>query len=414
MKVLGIVAEYNPFHNGHLYHLEESVRITGASHTVAVMSGNFMQRGEPSIVNKWARAETALKSGVDLVLELPVVYACSSAETFAIGAIGILDRIGAVDCLCFGSETGELNPLQQVSDILLHEPESLKAHLKNYLSKGVNFPVARALALEKYMGPSASNIHRLLKAPNNILAIEYLKALKRLQSTIIPYTIKRHAAGYHSSRIRRSIASASAIRSHLLKVKNKPELMERIMPDTTLDVLNREFAAGRGPIHTDLFSAIIISDIRRLGTQRLKGFPEVTEGLENRIWKAARKSTSISAMINQAKTKRYTHTRLKRVSVYIMLDMYKNLVAKLKHSNYPSYARVLGLNKKGREILKRANTLSKAPIITKTSNHSFEKDTLLLEILEKDILATDLYVLGYPNADHAFAGQDFVTSPLFL
>ncbi len=414
MKVLGIVAEYNPFHNGHLYHLEESMRVTGATHSVAVMSGNFMQRGEPSIVNKWARAEMAIKAGVDLVIELPVVYACRSAEAFAMGALNILDGIGTVNCICFGSESGDLHGLEHISAILAEEPEGFKDHLKTFLSKGQSFPSARGNALEKYLGPSAEGLRRLLLSPNNILAIEYLKAIKRLGSRIEAFTIKRFAADYHSTSINSSIAGASAIRKQILKRNSLTKKATMSIPKTTSGVLKRELVMGRGPVYSDRFSLPVIAEIRKLKGEDLKKYPEVTEGLENRILSAARENITITDMLKQIKTKRYTHTRIRRISTYIMLGIYKDLLEQLKQQKYPCYARVLALNTKGREILKKANDRSCIPIITKASHYSFGENSPLPEIFQRDILATDLYVMGYFNGEYAFAGQDFVTSPVYL
>ncbi len=414
MKVLGIVAEYNPFHNGHSYHLEESIKITGATHSVAVMSGSFMQRGDLSIVNKWARAEMAVKAGVDLVLELPVVYACRSAEAFAMGAVNLLNGIGVVDCISFGSESGSLSQLQRVSDVLAEEPEVFKHQLRYFLSKGLSFPSARALALEKCPGNPSHGFSKLLASPNNILAVEYLKALKRLKSGIYPVTVKRYASSYHSSSIINKVASASAIRSHLLKTGVVTARVSRAMPETTLGILRREFAMGRGPVCSDILDLPVISGIRKLGARDLKKFPEVAEGLENRIYRAARENATIPDLLLQAKTKRYTHTRLRRITAYIALDIHRNMLERLEHFGYPCYARVLALNTRGREILKEANTRSRIPVITKTSNHGFEKNSPFINMLRKDILSTDLYVLGYSNGDFAFAGQDFVTSPVYL
>ncbi|MGI6703132.1 MAG: nucleotidyltransferase [Clostridia bacterium] len=414
MKVLGIVAEYNPFHNGHLYHLEESRRIAGATHTVAVMSGNFVQRGEPAVVNKWARAEMAVKAGVDLVLELPTVYACRSAEGFSMGALKILHGIGVVDSLCFGSEAGNLQGLTEVSRILAQEPEGYKELLRDYLARGQSFPSARASALERFLGPSAGELHPLLASPNNILAIEYLKALERLKSGIVPYTVRRKAAGYHSRSIYSRISSATAIRGELTRRNAVTERTAKVLPRSSIEVLEREFLLGRGPVCHDMFSLAVITLIRRMGPETLERYPEVTEGLENRIQGAAGKETTVTGILDRIKTKRYTHTRLRRILTYILLDITRESVIRLEEQNSPCYARVLALNKKGAEILKKAGNSTKIPIITKTAHHGFPKESPLLEILQKDVLATDLYVTAYANGKYSFAGQDYVTSPFFL
>lgn len=414
MKVLGIVAEYNPFHNGHLYHLKKAVEATGATHSVAVMSGSFVQRGEPSVVNKWARAEMAVRAGIDLVIELPVLYACRSAEGFATGALSILDGMGAVDYICFGSESGDLEKLRAVSRILATEPSDYKALLKHFLAMGHNFPTARAAALEKYMDKPGSDLNRILKSPNNILAIEYLKALERLNSSIVPFTIRRFAAGYHSQSLRRTIASATAVRRELTGKYKMTKRLSKVLPYTSSFILHRELASGRGPVSFELFSLPVIAQIRKLGPEGIRHYPEVTEGLENRIWNAAWKMAALEDMLEAIKTKRYTRTRLGRILTYILLDIKKELLDRLDSENYPCYARVLALNKKGAEVLNRAGAVSRIPIITKMARHGFREGSPLFDILQKEVLATDLYVLGYANRKYAFAGQDYVTSPFFL
>ncbi|MDD2573250.1 MAG: nucleotidyltransferase [Bacillota bacterium] len=414
MKVLGIVAEYNPFHNGHLYHLEESVRITGATHTVAVMSGSFVQRGEPSVVNKWARAEMAVRAGVDLVLELPAVYACHSAEGFAQGALNILDGIGVVDFLCFGSESGDLQGLGQIAGILAEEPEGYRALLRDFLARGQSFPSARASALERFLGSPSTSLRHTLYSPNNILAIEYLKALERLKSDIVPYTIRRYASGYHSRSFCSGIASATAVRNDLIKRNAVTGRIAKVLPITSFGILERELSLGRGPISHDRFSLPVITLIRRQEREALAQYPEVAEGLENRIQSVAGKEVTITGMLDRIKTKRYTHTRLRRILTYILLDIKKEFTKCLKEQNSPCYARVLALNIKGAEVLKEAGSKSRIPIITKTARHGFPGDSALFEILQIEARATDLYVTVYTNGKYSFAGQDFVTSPFFL
>ena len=195
MSVLGIVTEYNPLHNGHIHHLKESLAVSSADTAVCVMSGNFVQRGEPAIIDKWIRAEIALRAGMDLVIELPVVYALSSAELFAFGAVKILDSLGFVNAICFGSEAGALEPLDAIAEILANEPEEYKALLKKNLDKGLSYPASRESALKGFLG---TGMAELVSSSNNILAIEYLKALKRLNSPIKAFTIHRIGGAYNS------------------------------------------------------------------------------------------------------------------------------------------------------------------------------------------------------------------------
>jgi predicted nucleotidyltransferase len=214
MKTIGIVAEYNPFHNGHLYQLQASRGQTGADCAVVVMSGNYTQRGEPAIVDKWARAEMALHSGADLVIELPVAYAMGSAEYFAYGAVKLLDSLNAVNMICFGSEAGSIEKLSAAAAILADEPESYKSYLKDYLSKGLSFPAARQKAISSYCKNTygKDDLSSLLKSPNNILGIEYLKALRRLKSNIVPMTIERVGNEYNQAELTGKMSSATSIR----------------------------------------------------------------------------------------------------------------------------------------------------------------------------------------------------------
>lgn len=411
---MGIIAEYNPFHNGHLYHLKRSIELTDATHTVAVMSGNFVQRGGPAVISKWARAEMAIGAGVDLVIELPVVYACRSAEGFAMGALGVLDGLGIVDALCFGSESGTLRELGQIARVLAKEPEDYRTLLRHFLSKGCSFPKARTSALEKFLAFPADELLPLLSSPNNILAIEYLKAMERLGSSISPYRIKRHAADYHSPFIQSGIASATAIRQGLIKSNTLTKEFAKTLPPNCLHVLERELSLGKGSVYHDRFSLPVITLIRRLGPTALMQYPEVSEGLENRIYSAAKKEITITGMLNQIKTRRYTYTRLRRILTYVFLDITQGFLEGLKVQNNPTYVRVLALNKKGGEILNKACNSSKIPIITKSADHGFSEGSPLFKILQKEALATDLFVTGYINDKYSFAGQDFSTSPFYL
>jgi len=414
MKVLGIISEYNPFHNGHLYHLKKSLELTGATHSVAIMSGNFLQRGEPALINKWARASMAVASGVDLVIELPVVYSCRSAEAFAFGALSILDKTSTIDCLCFASESGNLDKLQYISDILSKEPEQFKTLLRFYLSKGDSFPAARSKALYDYTEDIDSSISMTIHSPNNILALEYLKAIKIFNSSIKPYTIKRIKAGYNSLDVRGKIASASAIRNEILFSEENINRIYNVIPESSMEILNNEFMHGRGPVYENLFSNQIIGNLRKLKPEVLTQYPDISEGLEFKISDSAKKYSNISGMLKEIKSKRYTLTRLKRIMIYILLEIHLDMLDALKANGFPGYVRVLAFNIKGKDILRKMKSNSTIPIITKTARYRNHEEVLPGYIMEKDLLSTDIYVMGYSNARYAFAGQDFLTSPIFL
>ena len=240
MRIVGIIAEYNPFHNGHQYHIEKSLELTGADAAVVVMSGNFIQRGAPAIMPKHSRAKMALKNGASLVIELPVPYATGSAEYFAYGAVSLLDDFGCVDALCFGSECGNLNLLKTLAKILVKEPAEYKELLSCYLKQGNSFPLARQYAMRDYL--HSDQVNDILAEPNNILGIEYLKALYRLNSTIEPYTIQRVSSHYHDQELQESYSSASAIRNVIksedfdsLKLQLSEESFEFLMPKVSHD-----------------------------------------------------------------------------------------------------------------------------------------------------------------------------------
>ena len=240
-NVLGIVAEYNPFHNGHLYHLEKSKKDTGSDYSIAVISGNFTQRGSTSLVDKWEKTQMAISNGVDLVIELPTIYATSSAENFADGAIKILDSLKIVDYVSFGAETPNLSALDHLSEILYYEPKEYKALLSIELGKGLSFPKARENALMMYLNDQ-KNIRSILNSPNNILAIEYLKSLKKLKSKINPYIIGRFESDYNSKSYTNNIASSTAIRNMLKN--NAYNVLPRLMPQSSCAILAKNIKTG--------------------------------------------------------------------------------------------------------------------------------------------------------------------------
>lgn len=234
MKVVGIVAEYNPFHNGHRYHIEEARKCTGADFVVVVMSGDFVQRGEPAVIDKYHRTEMALSQGADLVLELPAAFACASAEYFATGAVSLLHALGCVDTLCFGSECGHLDLLEEIADLFIQEPSEYKEYLKTALKSGYSFPAARDEALKEYFAEDlvkTAQIASVLSAPNNILGIEYIKALKVLGSSIRPVTITRMGQGYHETTFSDSFCSATALRRLLETPNTAPGCMQSQVPE---------------------------------------------------------------------------------------------------------------------------------------------------------------------------------------
>ena len=416
MKVLGVIAEYNPFHNGHLYHIEQSKSVSGCDAVVCVMSGNYIQRGEPALINKFARAEMALKSGIDLIIELPTPFAMSSAEMFAFGAVKILDSIGIVDCISFGSEHGDIASLQFVSDILVNEPLEYKNELKKQLSLGFSFPVCRQNALSKYIenqqiSRGSFDMSMLLETSNNILGIEYLKAISRLKSSIKPYTIRRVANQYNSTDLSGNISSATAIRNNILTVETPNEALSlnatEAIPLNTKFILDREIREGRGPNSINSFENIILALLRQTGIERLRDLPGISEGLEYRIKKAGEISGSIDELIANICTKRYTQTRIQRILFSLLTGISKSDIELFMQYGGPQYSRILGFNHTGRELLSDMKKNSLLPIIAKTSDYRNSCNKLLARMLDMEARATDLYVLGYKKQVFRKAGQEF-------
>ena len=391
-KVIGIIAEYNPFHNGHLYHLQKSLQMTHSSYSVAVVSGNFTQRGSTSLVDKWAKAEIAIKNGIDLVLELPLLYSISSAENFAEGAIKILDSLKVVDYLSFGSESGDISTLNMIADILYKEPKAYKNILSHELSKGLSFPKARENALLMYLN-DIRRFSNVLSSPNNILGIEYLKALKKLKTPITPITIERYNAGYHDTSYNGNVASATAIRN--IVKNNGWDILRKVVPENTFSTLLENIKVGHVVPDLSVFEKQIIYNLRKMSIQEIAELPDVSEGLENAIKNAANSCNSVVEFLNIIKSKRYTNTRIQRILLYALLGITKKDMA-LSKKAIP-YVRVLGFNNKGKYLISEiAKANPKLEIITSvkkymdTSNNKNSK-----YMLEKDIWATNVYTIGY-------------------
>ncbi len=398
MKITGIIAEYNPFHNGHKYHIEQSKKITNSEYCIVVMSGNYVQRGEPAITDKWTRTKMALQNGADIVIELPCVYATSSAESFAFGAVSLLNSTNIVSSMCFGSETNDIESIKNLANILCNEPYEYQNILKQELKKGLVFPVARANALKLFTG------NECVSSPNNILAVEYIKALLKLNSNIQPFTIKRQIAEYHSTDILENIASATAIR--LALKNNNKELLSKVIPKDSLDTFLKSIEEGIAPIFFDNFSALLHYKLRT-NQSELSDILDITEGIENRIINYAKTNFNISDIVSEVKTKRYTYTKIQRALLHIILDIKKD---DLKPCNY---LRVLGFRKSSEHLLSKLYHNSFIPVITnlKNSNKLLLKDAL--NMLNKDIISTDIYYLNNPNLKQRKPNREY-TTPIII
>ena len=400
--VLGITAEYNPFHNGHFYQIEEAKKQTGAKYVVAVMSGYFTQRGNTSLIDKWAKAQMALENGVDIVLELPTIYSVSSAENFAEGAIKILDSLKIVDTLCFGTETVDFAALNNIANVLHNEPKEYVAILNHELGKGISYPKARENALMMYLN-DIKRYASILSGSNNILAIEYLKALKRLKSDMTPFSIQRKKVYYNDERIIDEFASSTAIRK-LIATEQYAEV-RKVVPMSSYMLLKEKIEKGNYVIDIIKFEKEILYNLRKMTVKQIAELPDVTEGLEYAIKNAANSCNSLLELVNIIKSKRYTQTRIQRILVYALLGITKKDMANAR--KVIPYARVLGFNKNGREMLSDICSINpRINMITSVKKYEDQNiNKVLREMLEKDIFATNVYTLGYE--DDSWANLDY-------
>ncbi len=400
MKVNGIIAEYNPFHNGHKYHLEASLARTDADYTIIAMSGNFMQRGTPAMIHKYARAEMALKNGADLVLEIPSFYACASAEYYAHGAVSLLDQLGVVDCLCFGSECGDISVLTQIAEILAAEPTAYREYLTACLKQGHSYPTARSMALTAYLEDHCSSSKNsfysretkaLFTTPNNILGIEYIKALLTRNSSMKPVTIKRVGAQYHEQNLGLDYPSATAIRHAIHAAHGTCQAsVAEYLPDSVLDILEKT-AKTIQPIQTDDFSQILLYKLLLQAPYGYEDYLDVNRDLSDKIRKMLFRFQSFSGFCNLLKSKDTTHTRLSRSLLHILLDIKTEDVERHKTMDYVPYARVLGLRKDATPLLSAIKEHSSIPLITKLADADNILDGAALEMLHRDIQVSHIY-----------------------
>ena len=389
MKVCGIIAEYNPFHNGHLHHLQESIRLSQADYTIVVMSGNFMQRGTPALMDKYERARAALECGADLVIELPAYYATGSAEYFALGAVSLLDKLGAVTHLCFGSECGNLDFLSKVAEITSDESSAYQKCLQSHLRSGKSYPLARTAAIIE-VSPELSASISCLSSPNNILGIEYIKALRRLNSSIIPITLKRCGSDYHDIRLGINQSSATAIRQALYNNVDLKELSTQL-PKASFEILSNYLRENQ-PVFLRDFAEVLYY---KLLTERDNGFTDyidVSQALSYRICKNLYAFDGFEAFCDLLKTKEVTYSRISRCLFHILLDMRKEGLNKyINELGITPYARILGFRKNSSALLTEISKSSSIPLITKLADAQNILSNDAFEMLKKEILINDIY-----------------------
>ncbi|MCK4535904.1 MAG: nucleotidyltransferase [Desulfuromonadales bacterium] len=407
MRVVGLITEYNPFHNGHLYHLQESLRITGAEASVAVMSGHFLQRGEPALVDKWVRTEMALAAGLDLVFELPFPFACNSAPYFARGAVQSLNGLGIVDALCFGSEAGELETLQAAASLLNLRADEVERQTAELLRQGVNYPTARARVLQQ-MAPELPA--EQLAAPNNILGLEYLRALERIDSVIEPFTIIRQGPGYYDTSATGQIASATGIRQMLMEGQN----VDDYLPEHCRSTFHEARQAGQDLDTIKLFTALLSRLLQT--SESLRGIYQVEHGLDVRLTEAAQLAKDYASLAAAVNSRHWTLTRIQRILAYVLLQASQGEMQNFLEAG-PLYLRLLGMSETGRKCLAEARSKRTLPIIMDPSKGSTvlrkfygagtERARLAEAMLALDLRATRIYTALMKSQNLQHRNRDF-------
>jgi predicted nucleotidyltransferase len=386
MTVCGIIAEYNPFHNGHKYQLDTARELTGADRIAVIMGGNFTQRGEPAICDKRARAEMALRNGADIVIELPVYFATASAEYFAAASVKLLDDLGCVDWLCFGSESGDINSLNETAFLLADESPRFKEILRNELKLGSSFAKARGAALAAFDAE--------LSKPNDILAVEYIKALKRLGSGIKPITVKRLGAGHHDIEINSSqkiiTASASVIRKSITDGAENNIDIKSVMPPNSYNILMDKIERGETNC-AENYTHIIKYAAARLTAGQIAEISGVTEGLENRIIRALAENNTVRGMAVSIKSKRYTLTGVYRALFRLLLDIKKEDFDYFVNAGFARYIRVLGYRKDGEDLFAAIRKNAKIPVLVNIKDAPKTLDEDANRMLNKELFASKVY-----------------------
>lgn len=409
MSTVGIVCEYNPFHKGHQYQIEQAKKITGADHVICFMSGNFLQRGVPALADKFTRAEIALKCGADVIFEIPFVYSTASARDYATSAVTMMELSGIIDYISFGAETDDIDLLSHIADIVENEPHQVSTLIQKFMSCGMTYGAARANAIADYIfdqntntseseynGYSKDMIDHILSSPNNILAIEYIAALKRIGSTIKPAIIKRAISDYNSSEASHDICSASAIRN-ILETSDIEDI-KRHVPEVCYQCLSSCYKRSF-PIYDDALSGLLTA--ARLFYDRYQGYhdydtelyPDIVDmdnDLYNRLMKLD-KTLSFSETTMSLKCRNYTLTRIQRAILHYITQVSENDYAQYKSGGWIYYLRLLGLNTKAGNIIKKLKKGTDIPVITKAADFNSMLNGHGISMFRYDIKSTDIY-----------------------
>jgi len=402
IKIVGLITEYNPFHNGHLYHLKNAKEITNSNYSIAVMSGNFVQRGEPAFMDKWTRAKLAVLSGVDLVIELPTIFSISSADYFAFASCSLLNDLNIIDNLVFGSEYGDIKDFNIISDILVNYEDELNKNIEIYLKQGFSYPISREKALKEILNKKNLSLSINHNMPNNILGIEYIKNLKKLNSNIQLSTIQRINSNYNDSKLLRNYSSATSIRNEISK--GNINIIKSNVPNNVFE----EIKLYNNFSNIEQYSDLILLAIRRMNIEELREIHDVTEGLEYKILKEANSTDNVLDLINNIKSKRYTKTRIQRILFKILLNIKKDYIGK-SSSLKPNYIRILAFNENGKKIISKLKKHSNLPIITNLKKLDYY-DSAVSEMLKYDIRATNIYSIN----SKLKLNSDFYNKPNYI
>jgi predicted nucleotidyltransferase len=378
MTIAGIISEYNPFHNGHKYHIDETLRLTGSDAVICLMSGDFVQRGNPSVISKWARAKSAVLNGADLVFELPVIYSTASAEAFASGAVKVFQSLGIIDYLSFGSESDDMEKMKRLASFLSCESDVYKKNLKVKLSEGCSFPEARQYAVSC----SDESLSPLLNSPNNILAVEYLKALKISGSDIMPVSVKRICSDHRSAYAQGKYSSAASIREML---KTGTDVSDHV-PAHSLDAINRSQIMDMCD-----FSKIIMYILRSHDREYITSIDYMNDGLAEIFIKNKNRSDSIEELISLSANKRHTGTRISRALINLLLGITRICRDGILSDFDDHYARILAFNDKGAKLLSEIKRKGSTKIITKAYDYKKRLGSGASEMFELDLRASDIY-----------------------
>ena len=383
MKIIGLITEYNPFHAGHLYHMQQARELTGADYCVVLMSGSFVQRGEPAIFDKYLRTKTALLAGADLVLEIPAAFSTASAHEFAAYGVALLSAIG-VDAVVFGSECGQIEILKQAAYALNHESAEFQERLRKGLKAGLTYPQARAKALE--MEDTWASV---LSSPNNILGIEYLRAAEDLHSPMEFYTISRKGSGYHEDTLAdANFPSASAIRGIIRKSLSKDKDLLDILA-SHLPAVTHPAYTGAVPVFVDDFSELLNAAVLQL--QATFSIADLSPELAARLAKPPYFPLSFEERIQALKTRQLTYTRVSRALLHLVLGMREEDISRWKEEGYALYARILGFRRQSSPLLSCLHKKSSIPLITKMADAAQNLSPSALALLEQEVYASHLY-----------------------